>query len=218
MAFSFVFKKSDTAVHTDNFESGISNWTSYDTGGDTTMDWYQSNSLRLSINTGSATEEDRIHATWNSGLSGDFDIEAGYKRLSVGSTSSPRFTDYGFYVVPTTDLDGNENAVRIVQVDQSTHPNMTSWYEYNNVIQNTINNPIKPDPTLDNLRLRITKAGATFTTYVDKGDGTWLLGGQFTATPFENITMKPSFHAYRYSSTSVSVQFTYFKVNSGTIV
>jgi hypothetical protein len=123
--------------------------------------------------------------------------------------------DYGLYVIPSDDANGRENSIRIVQKEPSS--DMISWYQLNNSVQENVINSTAPDPTSDNLRLRITKVGAVFTTYHDNGSGSWSQAAQFTATPFEDVKMFPMVHMYRYNSTYSTAQFTNFKVNSGTL-
>lgn len=200
----------------DDFSTGINDWTMYISDADASMDWYENDSLRLSTNAGSTSESDWVHAVWKYGLEGDFDIEVEYKRLTIGSTSSPRQVDYGLYVIPSDDANGRENSIRIVQKEPST--DMISWYQLNNSVQENVINSTAPDPTSDNLKLRITKSGAVFTTYHDNGNGSWVQAAQFTAAPFENVKMFPMLHMYRYYSTYVTTKFTNFKVNSGTVV
>jgi len=213
MGVSFFVKKSPSG---DNFSNGIGDWTLFPSDSDATADWYESNSMRLSINTGGSSEIDLIRATWIYGLSGDFDIETEYQRLSLSGLGGVDVAEYGLYVVPSDSLDGDSDNIRVLHIENESL--MQARYELNNSVQQTIFNSTKPNPTLDNLRLRITRVGATFTTYHDTGDGIWKLVGQFNATPFENEIMHPSFHMYRAYTVSVSAKFDNFKVNSGTIV
>jgi len=197
-------------VAVDNFSEGIGNWTADPSDADATMDWYENDSLRISINTGSSAESDRLSAFWNNGLVGNFDIEVEYKRLTTSGSGS---RVYGFYVSPSPgDFD---NHIFVVQPDDS--PTMRCRYRLSGSTQEQIDNSIKPDPTLSNLRLRIVKVGSLFTTYHDNGDGIWNEVGQLDAPPFESTTMIPALYTSRFGATALSVRYDNFKVVTGTL-
>ena len=200
----------------DDFSEGISNWTAYASDADATMDWYQSNSLRLNINTGITSEQDRIQAVWAYGITGDFDIEVGYLRTNFGTVGAGRNYNWGLGVSTTNTSSLPDNIISPLWIaDKSL---MRSVYVLGGATQDSTDNTTKPsDPTIANLRLRITRVGTTFTTYHDPSTGSWSQIAQHSASSFNGV-MYPYFSSFRFGNTAVGVKFTNFLVNSGTVV
>lgn len=214
MAVSFFVKKGSGFPTGDDFSEGIGDWTGYASDSDATMDWYQNNSLRLSINLGSAGEQDGIQSVWKYALLGDFDMEVGYQRLTQGPIGPQNCND-GFLISPVNDGSFNNNAISVLNVASLSL--MRSIYVLDGVVQQIVDNSTKPVATLNNLRLRITKVGSIFTTYHDPSTGSWEVVSQFNAPDFENVVIYPVFNESRSSSTYVSTKFYNFKVNSGIV-
>lgn len=193
----------------DDFSNGIGDWTEYVTDADASMDWYQSDSLRFVINTGITSERDIIKAIWTYALSGDFDIEVEYLRLSQGSIGAGRNADLGFFVTPS-HAQRETDFISISNIADKA--NMRSVYELGDVTQDSTDNTSKPNPTLANLRLRITRIGTTFTTYHDPSTGSWSQVAQHSAPSFSG-DMYPGFTSFRFGTTSISGKYDNFLVN-----
>ena len=192
----------------DDFSGGIGEWTTAVSDADAVVDWYQSNSLRVSVNTGStALEDDWGRATWNYTISGEaWDVEVGYQLLS--GSGDPYHFELRMLV------HGSDNQVVIMW--PSNNANMRSYW-YNGTVQEDGYYTAKPNAYNANLRFRITKAGSIFTTWHDLGTGIWTLVKQFTIPAFASSIFDSRLQTQRSGFTNVSSKFTNFVVNTGVI-
>ena len=212
MSFSIVFKKesSEPTLPTgDDFSTGIDNWTTEVSDADAAIDWYQNNSMRIAINAGSnSTEDDWGRATWNYTLSEDWDVEVGYQLLS--GNFEPYHMDLRMMVSGTA-----VDQVVIMWVNQGL--GMRAYW-YDGSVHEDGYYATRPNGYDENLRLRMTKVGGTFTTYHDPGTGSWTLVKQFSIPAFANSSFKPRIQAQRQGpTTSITAKFDNLVVNSGTV-
>lgn len=194
----------------DDFSTGIDNWTTEVSAAAASVDWYQNDSLRISVSNGTGpTDDDWGRATWNYTLSGDWDVEVGYKLLS-GSGEPYNMTLR--LIIPGSGAIADQ--VVIMWVNQFAG---IRAYWYDGSVHEDGYYATRPNGYDENLRLRITKVGGTFTTYHDSGTGSWALVKQFSIPAWANSFFKPRLQVQRSGYTGISAKFDNLVINSGTI-
>lgn len=195
----------------EDFSAGIDDWTVYKTNIGEFADWYENNSLRISINPGSSGANDYARVAWNYLVSGEeWDVEVGYQFIAhSGSTYH-----CSLRMVFSSDIEFGNQIVIMYQVPSS---GMRSYWWDGSSARDQVRAGTIPNPYDPGLRFRITKSGNVFTTYHDLGDGTWQQINQFTSNLLANGIFAPTLSAQRIGGSSIQVKFDNFKVNSGTL-